>query len=116
MSTPMEAIRMKCRWCCLDQPQEIRLCRSERSCPVWPLRFGKGMRGISPLKQIRLKCLDCTGGSPKDVKACDPTFDHCTLWPFRFGTNPHYSEEAREQRRAGFHYIGSVDSSGIQSQ
>jgi hypothetical protein len=64
------------------------------------LRFGKGVRGLPPLKAIRLKCLDCTGGSPKEVKACDPTFDHCTLWLFRFGTNPNFSEAAREQRRA----------------
>jgi len=99
MSTPLEAIRLKCRWCCLDQPKGIQLCRSDKSRPVWPLRFGKSVRG-TPLKAIRAKCLDCVGGSPFEVKECDPTHDNCALWPFRFGTNPNYGEAAREQRRA----------------
>lgn len=99
VSTPLAAIRLKCRWCTLDQAKEIQLCRSEKFCPIWPLRFGKSVRGMSPLKAIRAKCLDCTGSSASEVKDCDPTFDNCALWPFRFGTNPNYSEATREACR-----------------
>ncbi len=102
MSTPLKAIRQKCLWCCLDQVHEIRLCRSGKSCPIWLLRFGKSVRGVSPLRAIRAKCLDCVGGSPSDVKACSPVLDHldnCSLWPFRFGTNPNFSVATREAQR-----------------
>ena len=102
MSTPLKSIREKCLWCCLGQAGEIRWCRSSKSCAIWPLRFGKGVRGISPLKAIRAKCLDCVGGSPSDVRACAPNYDgldFCPLWDFRFGTNPNYSEVTRESRR-----------------
>jgi hypothetical protein len=98
--TPLKAIRLKCRWCCLDQVHEIQLCHSEKSCPVWPLRFGKGVRGMSPLKAIRAKCLDCVGSSPSEVKACEQASGICALWPFRFGTNPNFSEATREKRKA----------------
>lgn len=97
--SPLEAIRQKCRWCCLDQTQEIELCQSQKTCPIWPLRFGKSVKGISPLKAIRAKCLDCVGGGPSDVKDCDPASDNCALWPFRFGTNPNYSEATRQACR-----------------
>jgi len=99
MNTPLQAIRSKCRWCCLDQLKEIELCRSEKSCPVWPLRFGKSVKGISPLKAIRTKCLDCVGDSPSEVKVCDQADGICALWPFRFGTNPNYSDATREACR-----------------
>lgn len=95
--TPLEAIRQKCRWCCLDQPKEIELCQSEKSCPIWPLRFGKSVPGLSPLKAIRAKCLDCVGGSPSDVRECEDM--ECSICQFRFGTNPNISESTRQKRR-----------------
>lgn len=41
---------------------------------------------LSPLKAIRKQCLECCGGSAKEVKLC--TVPNCSLYPFRFGTNP----------------------------
>lgn len=99
MATPLQAIRQKCRWCSLDQAQEIQLCRSERSCPLWPLRFRKRVPGLSRFKAIRAKCLDCVGGSHKDAQDCDPNSDKCPLWLFRFGTNPNISEPTRQKHR-----------------
>ncbi len=97
-TTPLGAIRKKCLWCCLDQPSEVRECRSERSCSLWAYRMG-GMPKIpkpSPLKAVRARCLDCVEGA-SDVKDCGDT--ECALWPYRFGRNPAYSEASRKEAR-----------------
>lgn len=39
--TPLKAIRAKCLDCCCGQANEVKQCTVE-SCPLWPLRFGKG--------------------------------------------------------------------------
>jgi hypothetical protein len=40
-TTPLKAARWHCLWCCNGSAKEARLCVS-RSCPLWPLRFGRG--------------------------------------------------------------------------
>lgn len=44
----------------------------------------------SPLTAIRAKCVDCSGGSPAEVRRCPNV--HCTLWPFRMGSNPFFGK------------------------
>jgi hypothetical protein len=38
------------------------------------------------LDVVREKCLDCSGCQPGEVDRC--TAIACSLWPYRFGTNP----------------------------
>lgn len=38
------------------------------------------------LQTIRAKCLDCCVGNAAEVARC--TVDTCSLFPYRFGTNP----------------------------
>jgi hypothetical protein len=38
------------------------------------------------LDVIREKCLDCSGCQPSEIDRC--TAIACSLWPYRFGTNP----------------------------
>jgi len=50
--TPLRALRAYCRWCCLDQPREVRLCPAV-GCPLWPWRRGRAVgeardRGVVP--------------------------------------------------------------------
>jgi len=40
----------------------------------------------SILQAIRQKCLDCSCHQPGEVRACH--IIDCTLWPFRFGSDP----------------------------
>ncbi len=102
--TPLEAVRKHCLWCCVDQPLEVRECRSSKSCALWPYRFGKlpGIPGQSPLKAIRARCVDCVQGYA-EVARCKQgpklSLGPCALWPFRFGTNPNFSEATRERCR-----------------
>jgi hypothetical protein len=48
------------------------------------------------LKAIREKCLDCCCNSPKEVKLCqvgnNPKGNRCSLYPFRFGSDPNPSK------------------------
>ena len=50
--TPLKAIRAKCLDCVAEQPQEVRLCPSEK-CPLWPYRMGHNpnRKGIGGAKQ-----------------------------------------------------------------
>mgnify|MGYP004000528571 FL=1 len=41
---------------------------------------------LTPIKAIRLNCLECICWVPSEVKNC--TSKLCTLYPYRFGTNP----------------------------
>ncbi len=41
---------------------------------------------LTPLKAIKYQCLECMGWSVNDVKYCTETL--CSLYPYRFGTNP----------------------------
>lgn len=90
MSTPLKSIRTYCLWCCCDSAKEIRLCPSV-ACPVYPLRFGRGVKGVSALKSIRLKCRDCVCDELRRIKEC--FFDGieeelCGLHFYRMGKNP----------------------------
>jgi hypothetical protein len=71
------AIKKYCRWCCCDQPKEVRLCAEER-CPIHPYRTGKmpKIEKPSPLKATRLRCLDCVQ-SLVEVKKCSSAY--CAL-------------------------------------
>lgn len=56
---------------------------------------------ISPSKAIRKKCLDCCCGDRQEVSDCE--IISCSIWPFRFGSNPWstktMSEEQKEKMR-----------------
>ena len=97
--TPMGAIRNHCLWCCVDQPQEVKLCTAE-GCPLHAFRHGKlPGKGSFSLKAIRARCVDCTGGEhPGEVAKCKTP--SCNLHPFRMGKNPNYSDEYRARQRA----------------
>jgi hypothetical protein len=51
----------------------------------WFYKFRLG-RGRPSVKIIRKHCRECMGGSPQLVEACATI--GCTLYQFRFGTNP----------------------------
>lgn len=82
--SPLKAIRTKCLDCCLEQPNEVRLCGAT-ACPIYPLRFGKSVQGIRPLTVIKNHCAECNGesGHARDCK-----LESCALHPFRNGKNP----------------------------
>ena len=44
------------------------------------------MKKLTPINAIRVKCIECSGGSKKEVAHCH--IDDCSLYPYRFGTNP----------------------------
>ena len=46
-TTPMKAIRLKCKDCCNGSPMEVKLCPST-DCPLYPFRMGK-----NPFRQKR---------------------------------------------------------------
>ena len=58
----------------------------------------RGLQGFSgkiitsPVKAVRAKCIDCCCGSSREVRFCPVT--DCPLFPFRFGHNPFYGENA----------------------
>ncbi|MHA1329792.1 MAG: hypothetical protein ACTSR2_01825 [Candidatus Hodarchaeales archaeon] len=83
--TPLLAIRKYCLWCMNGSSKEVEQCPS-KDCPLYPLRFGKRLKGYSPLKAIRKKCLDCGEKTPFAVKNCE--FKHCPLYKYRLGKNP----------------------------
>jgi hypothetical protein len=41
---------------------------------------------LTPMRAIRFFCLECLGWKPSEVKVC--TGKQCSLYPYRFGTNP----------------------------
>ena len=88
--TPLKAIRRHCLYCMGGSYQLVRECPAV-NCPLYPLRSGRGVKGVRSLKQIRRMCLDCVAGSPSEVKACKGAFldgEVCPLHPYRLGRNP----------------------------
>ncbi len=83
--TALKAIRRHCIWCMGNSFQLVRECNAQDLCPLWPLRLGKAVKGVSPLKTVRRKCLECMENS-NEVKICDSP--DCMLFKFRFGCNP----------------------------
>lgn len=65
-----------------------------------------------PLDAIKEKCLDCSVYDEDEVKLC--TCTSCTLWPFRFGTNPYRGTRnlSEEQRAAAAERMKSVRKKG----
>ncbi len=103
-SSPLQAIRKHCLWCCVEQPSEVRECRSSKSCALHPYRLGRmpGIPGQSSLKAIRARCVDCVQGYAEVVRCKQGpvfAFGPCSLWPFRHGNNPNFSEATREKCR-----------------
>jgi hypothetical protein len=109
ISTPLQAIRQHCLWCCNGSYNEVRLCVST-GCPPWTLRHGHRpdpdevaavadvathpaerpstqdeVAAGSRLKAIRRRCLDCSGASSNEVRDC--RIKSCSLHPFRLGTS-----------------------------
>ena len=41
---------------------------------------------LTPNKAIHFQCVECMGWSAYEVKECPD--EHCSLYPFRMGTNP----------------------------
>jgi len=80
-ATPLRAVRKYCLWCMNGQPKEIQLDPSS-GCPLFNLRFRKGIKGLRILKQIKLRCKDCCEKASK----CDAT--DCYLFPYKDGHNP----------------------------
>ena len=68
----------------------------------------KGKVLEKPLDAIHEKCLDCSVYDEKEVKLCPCT--DCTLWPFRFGTNPYKrkKEMTEEQKKAAAERLRNV--------
>lgn len=66
---------------------------------------------LKPLEAIADKCLDCSVYDEKEVKLCSCT--SCSLWPFRFGTNPYYKRTlSAEQKQAAAERMLSVREKG----
>lgn len=98
--TPLQAIRKFCLLCCNDSSKEVAICPAnelEPVCPLWPLRFGRGVKGYRPLKQIRLKCLDCSSESPAEVRECQS--NDCLLYEYRMGKNPKLKGKGRTKEQ-----------------
>jgi len=98
--TPGIAIRKHCIEF-VGSPHEIKNCRgdflyaTERECPFYKFRMGKGRPSV---KLIRKYCLTCMIGSYQAVNQCNSKT--CKLRPFRMGKNPNYKimNEERENR------------------
>jgi hypothetical protein len=115
--TPMQAIRERCLWCCLNARKEVALCPSKK-CPLWPFRMGRGTRGqgLSPTGAIQRYCLLCSGGadilgerrgSTSAVASCNGTLcgdghrDHspCSLWGYRTAQTRRQTKAETKQAR-----------------
>jgi hypothetical protein len=122
--TPLQAIRLKCLWCCNGSAHEVAVCPA-KACSSWSFRFGhkpsneiiadQGDTLLHPLewrmtaaqfhagwhsalKAIKRKCFDCSSASKSEVRTC--ALADCALHPFRQGKNPNriYSREERAKR------------------
>jgi len=71
---PLKQIKRYCVWCMTGQIYEVAKCVSTE-CEFYPLRFGKGVKGISNLKTIRKKCKDCCGYEDYVNRIRDCEFD-----------------------------------------
>lgn len=102
--TPLRAIAAFCKFCSGDDPREVKLCPSV-SCPLYPYRLGRLPENGSSnlLAVIKSYCFgQCLPGGYSEVVDCgghvNGTHPACPLWPYRLGTNLHFSAEARKTR------------------
>ena len=61
-------------------------------------KTGMQTRRISPLRAIRLQCLECVCWQAKEVELCQSP--NCSLFPFRFGTDPGRRAKTEKQVKA----------------
>mgnify|MGYP000417960840 CR=1 FL=1 len=54
LSTPLKAVRSKCRDCCAGSRKEVRLCPVTH-CALWPYRFGGRKRAKKIVAEERRK-------------------------------------------------------------
>ena len=69
-TTPLKAIRIYCLWCGNGSALEVKECPS-KDCVLYPLRFGRGKKGILSLKTIKERCRDCGEGTAQAVNKCE---------------------------------------------
>jgi hypothetical protein len=96
------AIRHYCLQCCLDNPNEVRLCPSTH-CVLHSFRAGRRPENseISSLRAIHEKCVDCQGNTNAArlrVKDCEDS--NCALWPYRNGHRPKTENLSTEDTEA----------------
>lgn len=101
--TPQRAVRMFCVACVGGEFTQVRECGGDKClnggcdpkgvCLFYRARMGRGRTSV---KTIRKMCLWCMCGSSEQIAQCS---DECALHPFRFGTNPNFTDESREKMR-----------------
>ena len=64
--------------------REIRKC-TVSGCDFYPVRSGKGVRGVSNLSRIKRHCIQCSGSNIA-VREC--WANDCPLYVYRLGHNP----------------------------
>ena len=84
-TTPLKSIRKYCLWCTNGQALEVKLCPST-DCVLFPLRFGRGKKGILSLGSIKKRCRECGEGTTQAVRKCE--IQDCSLYAYRLGHNP----------------------------
>jgi len=84
MSGYLSSIREYCKWCMCGNSHEIRKCLNTR-CDFYPVRSGRGVKGLSNLMRIKRHCVECSG-KIKAVSDCDTI--ECPLYLYRLGHNP----------------------------
>ena len=109
--TPGEAIHKFCV-ACAGSPFEVKDCGGDKclnggcypsgECWFYKFRLGKGRPSV---KLLRRYCLYCACGDAEYVRDCPDGVNRkggeaCSLYPFRFGTNPNIvlSEEDKAKR------------------
>ena len=102
--TPLEAIRAHCVRCQGGSFALVSDCNSP-ACPFYAYRSGAISEGASRrlLRVIKSYCDACApDGDAAGCTAgkCYLDLAACTLWPFRRGRSPYYSEKTREACRA----------------
>ena len=89
--TPGQAIRKFCLKCA-GSSNEVATCQGDQllstPCPLFKYRKGRGRPSV---KIIRKHCLHCCNDSYREVSECPDL--GCTLYVYRFGTNPNYPKD-----------------------
>lgn len=80
MTTPLKAVRSKCRDC---GQGSVKPCLAN-DCGLHNHRSGK--KGRVKLKTIRSYCLWCCNDQKHEIKLC--TVTKCALWVYRLGKRP----------------------------
>lgn len=108
--TPLTAIRKHCVECFNGAAREVKHCPSG-NCPLFLLRSGRRIIGISRLKAIKAMCLECAGHVYKEVYECPRKA--CFLYQYRLGSNPALKGRGSPEKAA--HARESVAGQGIKT-